>query len=280
MKGRTAKMEGLVNLTDADHKSDLSATQSARAKGNWKKVKMLGISEAEKRNKANGVFFAGTFDLMHKGHVDTIQQAVTTTARVIVGVANSTGKNTTLSLLERFNLARQVVKEAKLERNVKVVAFNGSAAEAAKNYHSKLLRSVRPSNAEDKKFEDAMARVNEFWYGVPTIRINGNPIYSQFSSTKARQAWKEEQDTTLSKDEKREDVAHKLSALVPTPVANYLRDNKIPVKPEFKSNGNLRLYYAADSMIGFYQRCKSFNPCTALSAVISLATDQCFRKRR
>ena len=65
--------------------------------------------------------YPGTFDPLHKGHIDIIRRAVGLWDELYIAVADSPHKGTLFSLEERKAMIQNEFEESK---NIKVISFN------------------------------------------------------------------------------------------------------------------------------------------------------------
>ena len=104
----------------------------------------------------NTVIYPGTFDPITNGHIDLTERAANLFDRVVLGVANSKGKEPLFDLEERIYLCEQSL--AHLD-NVEVCWFSGLTTEFAKTKGSHcVLRGLRA--VADFEYELQMANMN------------------------------------------------------------------------------------------------------------------------
>ncbi|MBA3605352.1 MAG: pantetheine-phosphate adenylyltransferase, partial [Acidimicrobiia bacterium] len=113
----------------------------------------------------------GSFDPLHLGHLDVIEQAVELFGDVVVVVMHNHDKNDGLfSVDERVELIRASADEAGLGAHVEVRAHGGlaiqAAAEAGADFIVKGLR-----NAADFELEQQMALTNHASSGMRTVYL-------------------------------------------------------------------------------------------------------------
>lgn len=126
----------------------------------------------------------GTFDPITYGHVDIIKRAASLMDKVVVGVAQSTPKNTLFTIEERTALAREATKDLS---NVEVQSFDGLLVdfvrECGGNTVIKGLRAIT-----DFEYEFQMNALNhQMDYEVETAFIMSPPKYMYLSSSIVRE---------------------------------------------------------------------------------------------
>ncbi|TMG75359.1 MAG: pantetheine-phosphate adenylyltransferase, partial [Betaproteobacteria bacterium] len=100
--------------------------------------------------------YPGTFDPITRGHEDLVRRAATLCDEVVVGVADSRGKNPFFTLEERLRLAREVLKPY---RNVRIEGFGGLLMEFVRREKARvILRGLRA--VSDFEYEFQMAGMN------------------------------------------------------------------------------------------------------------------------
>lgn len=155
-------------------------------------------------------FFPGSFDPVHLGHLDVVEQAVALFGEVVVATMHNPGKPSGAFALE----ARQeMLRESTAHlRGVRVEAFGGLVIDAAQTVGADfIVKGVR--TAGDFEFELQMAHTNHSVSGVRTIFLPTSPHWSYVSSRFIREIAQHGGD-----------VAH----LVPEPVACRLATLSAP----------------------------------------------------
>jgi len=100
--------------------------------------------------------YPGTFDPITRGHEDLVRRAATLFDEVVVGVADSHGKNPFFTLEERLRFAREVLKPY---RNVRIEGFGGLLMEFVRGEKARvILRGLRA--VSDFEYEFQMAGMN------------------------------------------------------------------------------------------------------------------------
>lgn len=100
--------------------------------------------------------YAGTFDPITKGHLDIAKRAAAIVDKLIIGVAENTGKETLFNLEERMNLVK---RELELSNNlggktVEVKPVNGLLIEFVKEEGAKILfRGLRAVSDFEYEFK-------------------------------------------------------------------------------------------------------------------------------
>ena len=128
--------------------------------------------------------YPGTFDPITNGHVDLVGRASALFERLIVGIAESTGKGPTLSLSLRVELARDALAHL---GNVEVVGFNGLLAHFAEEVGAGvLLRGLRA--VSDFEYEFQLASMNRHLIPeVETLFLTPAEQYGFISSSLVRE---------------------------------------------------------------------------------------------
>jgi len=128
--------------------------------------------------------YPGTFDPITLGHVDIVSRASPLFDKVILGVAESTSKNTVFSPAERVELARHALKRL---TNVEVQRFNGLMVDFARQHHaSVVLRGLRA--VSDFEYEFQLSGMNrKLMPEVDTIFMPTSEKYTYISSSLVRE---------------------------------------------------------------------------------------------
>ena len=103
--------------------------------------------------------YPGTFDPVTKGHEDIIQRACRVVDRLVIGVAEDTGKSPLFDLSARVALVQQELERLKLTDQVVVKGFSGLLVNFAQEEQATLLiRGLRA--VSDYEYEFQMANIN------------------------------------------------------------------------------------------------------------------------
>ncbi len=130
------------------------------------------------------VLYPGSFDPIHLGHIDVIEQAHELFGSVVVAVMHNLAKPSGLfSVDERVDLARQAL--AHLD-GVSVVAQTGLAVQAAQRADVDfIVKGLR--TAGDFEIEQQMAHNNYAVTGVRTVYLPCRPELGYISSRFVRE---------------------------------------------------------------------------------------------
>lgn len=103
--------------------------------------------------------YPGTFDPITKGHEDIILRACRVVDRLVIGVAEDTGKSPLFDLQKRVALVQQELERLKLTDKVIVKGFSGLLVNFAQEEEASLLiRGLRA--VSDYEYEFQMANIN------------------------------------------------------------------------------------------------------------------------
>lgn len=130
--------------------------------------------------------YPGTFDPITNGHIDLVQRAARLFDRVIVGVAESAGKQPVLPLNERLQLAQEALALAGVA-NAEVCGFNILLVEFVKQQGaSVIIRGLRA--VSDFEYEFQLASMNRHLDAdVETVFLTPAEQYSYISSSLVRE---------------------------------------------------------------------------------------------
>lgn len=130
------------------------------------------------------VLYPGTFDPITNGHLDLIERATRLFDKVIVAVANSSGKNPLFDIEQRISLVEKAVADLD---NVSVCGFKGLLVDLAKEKNATvLLRGLRA--VSDFEYEFQLANMNrQLAPDVESLFLTPSQKYSFISSTLVRE---------------------------------------------------------------------------------------------
>ena len=125
------------------------------------------------------VLIPGSFDPLHNGHIDVVDQALELFGEVVVAVLVNFAKPSGLfSPEERIALVGDSLAE---RSNVTVDAFDGLAIDVASAVGADfIVKGLRTS--ADYDIEQQMAHMNRSSGGIRTVFVPCNPEYSFVSS--------------------------------------------------------------------------------------------------
>lgn len=130
------------------------------------------------------VMYPGSFDPLHLGHLDVIEQAVELFGQVVVAVMHNPDKPTgRFTLSERVDVAQASVLHLS---SVSVQAHPGLAIDAARSVDARfIVKGLRVSS--DFEVEQQMAQMNFSVSGVRTVYLPCRPGLSFISSRFVRE---------------------------------------------------------------------------------------------
>ena len=130
----------------------------------------------------NSILFPGTFDPPTLGHLDIVERASTLAAKVYVGIAVNSSKQTLLSLAERQAMLRTITSHLS---NVEIVVIEGLVADYVQKHHIQaIVRGIR--GASDCEAELSMASANRRMVGIETLFLHASEELAHLSSTLIR----------------------------------------------------------------------------------------------
>ncbi|MDT3670884.1 MAG: pantetheine-phosphate adenylyltransferase [Aromatoleum sp.] len=134
--------------------------------------------------KEGVAIYPGTFDPFTRGHEDLVRRASLLFDKVVVAVAESSGKAPIFTLEERVEIARQVLSPFP---NVEVTGFNGLLMNFLKMRNARLiLRGLRA--VSDFEYEFQMAGMNrKLFPDVETVFLTPSDEYMFISATMVRE---------------------------------------------------------------------------------------------
>jgi pantetheine-phosphate adenylyltransferase len=127
------------------------------------------------------VLYPGSFDPIHLGHLDIIEQASRLFGKVVVAILHNPEKHGgVFSVDERIALIQIAFESAKI-KNVEIHAFPGLAVDAARVVQADfIVKGLR--NSGDFEIEQQMAHTNFAVAGSPTVYLPCSPAYTSVSS--------------------------------------------------------------------------------------------------
>ena len=137
--------------------------------------------------------YPGTFDPVTNGHVDLVKRATKLFQRVILGVAEDSGKNPVFSVEERVAMAREALADVD---GVEVMPFSGLLVDFASRIDAQvIIRGLRA--VSDFEFEVQLAGMNRrLAPGVETIFLTPAEDYGFLSSSLVREIARLEGDVS------------------------------------------------------------------------------------
>ncbi|WP_332670067.1 pantetheine-phosphate adenylyltransferase [Aromatoleum sp.] len=134
--------------------------------------------------KEGVAIYPGTFDPFTRGHEDLVRRASLLFDKVVVAVAESSGKAPIFTLEERVEIAREVLSPFP---NVEITGFNGLLMNFLKARNARLiLRGLRA--VSDFEYEFQMAGMNrKLFPDVETVFLTPADEYMFISATMVRE---------------------------------------------------------------------------------------------
>jgi pantetheine-phosphate adenylyltransferase len=128
--------------------------------------------------------YAGTFDPVTNGHLDILSRSLSIFDSIIIGVADTTPKNTFFSLQERLEMLRVAIAGIK---HVEVQPFSGLLMDfAADRGAAAIIRGLRVIS--DFEYEFQMALMNRRLNNrVETVFLMPSEEYTYLSSSLVRE---------------------------------------------------------------------------------------------
>jgi pantetheine-phosphate adenylyltransferase len=127
--------------------------------------------------------YPGTFDPIHRGHIDIIERTSKMFDRLVVVIAKNSKKVNLFSEEERLEMLKKSLSHLD---NVEVVFTSGLLADIAKKKEAvAIIRGIR--NSTDLDYEMPIAQMNQKISGVTSVFILPDEKYSFLSSTIIRE---------------------------------------------------------------------------------------------
>jgi pantetheine-phosphate adenylyltransferase len=128
------------------------------------------------------VLYPGSFDPIHLGHLDVVEQALELFGHVVVAAMHNPAKPSgQFTLDQRLALIDDVVEPLRAKGIVDVVAFPGLAIDAARASGADfIVKGLRTGG--DFEVEQQMAQTNHVASGVRTVYLPCNPALAFISS--------------------------------------------------------------------------------------------------
>jgi len=128
--------------------------------------------------------YAGTFDPITNGHLDVLNKASKAFNKIILAVAEHTGKSTLFSWEERCDLCARSVAHNK---NIEVMKFSGLVVDFAKKVNATIMiRGLRA--VSDFEYELSLALMNKnLCEDLETVFFVPDNKYLYISSTMIRE---------------------------------------------------------------------------------------------
>jgi pantetheine-phosphate adenylyltransferase len=133
------------------------------------------------------VLYPGSFDPIHLGHLDVVEQAVELFGHVTVAVMHNYEKTGGLFAIdERVRLVETAAKEVGIGDHVAVVARTGLAIHAAAEQEARFIVKGLRTGA-DFEIEQQMAQTNHSVSGIRTVYLPCRPDRGYISSRFVRE---------------------------------------------------------------------------------------------
>ncbi len=142
------------------------------------------VTSASAALRARTAVYPGTFDPITNGHADLIFRAAPLFERIVIGIAESPGKNPALPLAERIALAQEALAGLP---NLEVTGFDCLLAHFVRASNAGvILRGLRA--VSDFEYEFQLASMNRHLIPeVETLFLTPAENYSFISSTLVRE---------------------------------------------------------------------------------------------
>lgn len=125
--------------------------------------------------------YPGTFDPITNGHLDLITRAAKIFDQVVLAIASNPSKKPLFNLIERVNLAKQVIHST--TTNVTVTGFNNLTSHFARQQNANvLIRGLRA--VSDFDHENQLAHMNyHLMPEIESVFLMPRKTWSHVSST-------------------------------------------------------------------------------------------------
>ena len=133
--------------------------------------------------------YPGTFDPVTNGHLDVLSRACRLFDKVTIAIAQSSSKNTLLSVEERLRLVEENLNDEEYP-GASAIVFDGLVVDLARQLESTvMIRGLRATS--DFEYEFQMAQMNRHLDdGIETIFLMPNEKYFFTSSSLFKQVAK------------------------------------------------------------------------------------------
>ncbi len=133
--------------------------------------------------KMTTAIYPGTFDPIHRGHIDIIERTAKMFDNLIVVIAKNSKKVNLFAEEERLKMLKEALTHL---NNVDVIFTSGLLADIAKKKNAvAIIRGIR--NSTDLDYEMPVAQMNRKISGVTSVFILPDEKYSFLSSSIIRE---------------------------------------------------------------------------------------------